>query len=104
MRFDVKHVSVTKRLVGRRLTAYIGPLLLGYADRDIDIKEEAEPTDSWKALPKHRDENQVQLDVDRSFIYYPNGASLLWSHITMELTCSHRPVLKRDRQTKNRTL
>ncbi|KAG5517991.1 hypothetical protein PMAC_000446 [Pneumocystis sp. 'macacae'] len=25
----------------------------------------------WKLLPAHKDENQVQLDVDRSFIYYP---------------------------------
>jgi hypothetical protein len=26
---------------------------------------------SWKELPRHRDEDQVQLDVDRSFVYYP---------------------------------
>lgn len=24
-------------------------------------------------LPRHRDEDQVQLDVNRSFVYYPNG-------------------------------
>lgn len=34
--------------------------------------EEAPRTD-WSVLPCHRDEHQVQLDVDRSFIYYPNG-------------------------------
>jgi hypothetical protein len=28
--------------------------------------------DAWKHLPPHRDEPQVQLDVDRSFVYYPN--------------------------------
>ncbi|KAG8526475.1 uncharacterized protein KY384_008675 [Bacidia gigantensis] len=26
---------------------------------------------SWKDLPPHRDEEQVRLDVDRSFVYYP---------------------------------
>ncbi|KAK8011478.1 hypothetical protein PG990_010443 [Apiospora arundinis] len=29
----------------------------------------------WRELPRHRDEDQVRLDVDRSFIYYPNNAS-----------------------------
>lgn len=28
---------------------------------------------SWRDLPRHRDENQVELDVNRSFIYYPKG-------------------------------
>ena len=27
---------------------------------------------NWKELPPHRDEDQVQLDVNRSFIYYPS--------------------------------
>ena len=27
----------------------------------------------WKSLDCHRDEDQVQLDVNRSFIFYPNG-------------------------------
>ncbi|KAK8029144.1 hypothetical protein PG991_006200 [Apiospora marii] len=26
----------------------------------------------WRELPRHRDEDQVRLDVDRSFIYYPD--------------------------------
>ncbi len=26
----------------------------------------------WKELPRHRDEDQVQLDVNRAFVYYPN--------------------------------
>jgi len=52
-----------------------GPLLLGHADPHIHIKPEAGASDLWKALPKHRDEDQVQLDVDRSFIYYPNNQS-----------------------------
>lgn len=28
---------------------------------------------AWKELPPHRDEDQVQLDVNRAFVYYPNG-------------------------------
>lgn len=27
---------------------------------------------SWKSLPPHKDEDQVQLDVDRAFVYYPD--------------------------------
>ncbi|KAM3511664.1 hypothetical protein MY11210_004681 [Beauveria gryllotalpidicola] len=30
---------------------------------------------SWKELPRHRDEDQVQLDVNRSFVYYPHDLS-----------------------------
>ena len=54
-----------------------GPLLLGCPTADIKIKEESERSESWKDLPRHSDEEQVQLDVDRSFIYYPNSTSLL---------------------------
>jgi len=28
----------------------------------------------WKDLPEHREEGQVELDVNRSFVYYPTGA------------------------------
>jgi hypothetical protein len=60
-----------------------GPLLLGYASHNIDVKEEIQEPDSWKKLPAHRDEDQVRLDVDRSFIYYPSGRSkLLYGHIS----------------------
>ncbi|KAI0549722.1 rab-GTPase-TBC domain-containing protein [Xylaria curta] len=42
------------------------PILLGSdADKTPD-------DDSWRHLPRHRDEEQVKLDVDRSFVYYPN--------------------------------
>ncbi|ORY64895.1 rab-GTPase-TBC domain-containing protein [Pseudomassariella vexata] len=30
---------------------------------------------SWRELPRHRDEHQVCLDVERSFIYYPDHQS-----------------------------
>lgn len=29
---------------------------------------------NWTDLPAHRDEGQVELDVNRSFVYYPLGA------------------------------
>lgn len=59
---------------------YIGPILLGYnsvTDDDDDIKCDIkhEEDTSWKELPKHRDEDQVALDVNRSFIYYPKNQS-----------------------------
>ncbi|KAJ8604870.1 hypothetical protein MRB53_041646 [Persea americana] len=42
------------------------PMLLGRKDE--------EPNDyTWQALPRHRDEAQVTLDCDRSFVYYPKG-------------------------------
>ena len=82
-----------------------GPLLLGYASSDKDVKLEQDDSSSWNSLPKHRDEDQVQLDVDRSFIYYPNGTSFPSPHITIPLTHpSHRPILQRDPPPKSRTL
>ncbi|KAF4836857.1 GTPase-activating protein gyp10 [Colletotrichum siamense] len=54
------------------------PILLGLADSE-DFKEiiatGIDETKSWKDLPRHRDEDQVQLDVNRAFIYYPNHQS-----------------------------
>ncbi len=34
-----------------------------------------DPGSSWESLPRHKDEDQVQLDVNRAFIYYPNNQS-----------------------------
>lgn len=47
---------------------YIGPILLGY-----DAPKSAISPQPWRELPRHRDEDQVKLDVNRSFIYYPNS-------------------------------
>ncbi|CAZ86023.1 unnamed protein product [Tuber melanosporum] len=55
------------------------PFLLGYGT--VPHGKSVPPTDipeacpSWKTLPPHRDEDQVKLDVDRSFIYYPTNLS-----------------------------
>ncbi|ETS82537.1 hypothetical protein PFICI_04413 [Pestalotiopsis fici W106-1] len=41
-----------------------------------DTSKEADAINRpWTTLPRHRDEDQVRLDVDRSFIYYPNDQS-----------------------------
>ncbi|GIJ84506.1 hypothetical protein Asppvi_003353 [Aspergillus pseudoviridinutans] len=40
------------------------------SDRDVQDSDFA----SWEDLPSHGDEDQVQLDVNRSFVYYPQCA------------------------------
>ena len=54
----------------RASQATLGPILLGY---NKDSSDESHSSTSWKALPRHKDEDQVELDVNRSFIYYPKG-------------------------------
>ncbi|KAI9725354.1 MAG: hypothetical protein M1828_003204 [Chrysothrix sp. TS-e1954] len=44
------------------------PLLLGSSPADTDIFEKP-----WQELPQQKDEDQVKLDVDRSFVYYPRN-------------------------------
>ncbi|KOS21478.1 GTPase-activating protein gyp10 [Escovopsis weberi] len=47
----------------------------GDADADADDGS-GKPTGSdWRRLPRHRDEDQVQLDVNRSFVNYPDDRS-----------------------------
>ncbi|KAK1699673.1 GTPase-activating protein gyp10 [Colletotrichum godetiae] len=51
------------------------PILLGLPDSEDFQDTIAAGIDekvSWKTLPSHRDEEQVALDVNRAFIYYPN--------------------------------
>ncbi|KAF7539041.1 hypothetical protein G7054_g2431 [Neopestalotiopsis clavispora] len=43
---------------------------VGEKSKEVDMADI-----SWATLPRHRDEDQVRLDVDRSFIYYPNDQS-----------------------------
>lgn len=65
-----KSLAKLKHLYVPRLTATKGPILLGYRS------EESEPIGSarsWRDLPSHKDEDQVELDVNRSFIYYPKS-------------------------------
>ncbi|KAK2044078.1 GTPase-activating protein gyp10 [Colletotrichum somersetense] len=51
------------------------PILLGPTDKENSkdtVTGEKEEEGSWKDMPRHRDEEQVALDVNRAFIYYPN--------------------------------
>jgi hypothetical protein len=51
-----------------------GPILLGSGiDTGPASSNQGEKGSSWRSLPRHRDEDQVQLDVNRSFIYYPKS-------------------------------
>ncbi|KAL2754576.1 hypothetical protein ACRALDRAFT_2108678 [Sodiomyces alcalophilus JCM 7366] len=48
------------------------PVLLGVPNsQGEEERADDTPDASWKELPRHRDEEQVQLDVNRAFIYYP---------------------------------
>jgi len=58
------------------------PFLLGCSDRVDEFQngESGKPTAElrrkrWQDLPPHEDEAQVELDVNRSFIYYPTNQS-----------------------------
>jgi TBC1 domain family member 20 len=46
------------------------------------MKSESKLSARWKELPPHRDEEQVQLDVNRAFVYYPNGGSVTSRRVT----------------------
>ena len=61
------------------LISLLGPILLGCAN---DTNKDT--TELWRNLPAHADEEQVQRDVDRAFVYYPNSefrgiAVLIWA-------------------------
>lgn len=53
----------------------LGPILLGYKEREES--DEFRSLNTWKKLPPHPDEEQVQKDVDRAFVYYPRGKQAL---------------------------
>jgi len=53
------------------LTVIQGPVLLGADNHHLSASSEKQA--SWRALPPHKDEEQVKLDVNRSFVYYPSG-------------------------------
>lgn len=55
------------------LMSGLGPILL-----QSNRGRQHDALTTWKELPQHRDEDQVQLDVNRSFVYYPNGKSLAY--------------------------
>ncbi|PKY04323.1 hypothetical protein P168DRAFT_236974 [Aspergillus campestris IBT 28561] len=68
----------------------VWPLLL-HCDRTIP---EHDFTD-WNDLPPHADEDQVQLDVNRSFVYYPDCAEDERARKKDELSIVIRQVLRK---------
>ena len=84
---DMKRQSISRACLDRDITALVSladtqggllddnlrkdawPLLLGCKDpspKEVDHS-------SWEKLPRHKDEEQVELDVNRAFVYYPTG-------------------------------
>lgn len=60
-----------------QLTPTPGPILLGIPldhDKAEPGPDGSASAPSWESLPHHKDEDQVQLDVNRAFIYYPDSA------------------------------
>ncbi|KAG5925492.1 hypothetical protein E4U42_004230 [Claviceps africana] len=56
------------------------PVLMGLSSEPHECNAGSDGGDTdgecaWEKLPRHRDEEQVQLDVDRSFVYYPRDKS-----------------------------
>ncbi|KAB8303480.1 hypothetical protein EYC80_004897 [Monilinia laxa] len=81
-------------LISDDLRRQAWPLLLGCGSDHDDTEGKAT---SWEDLPKHRDEYQVALDVDRSFIYYPNDqTSKEIEHRKEELSDLIIEVLRRN--------
>lgn len=69
---SVIHLATTEDgLVNDDLRRRAWPILLG----STSLESNAEKETPWEDLPAHRDEDQVQLDVDRSFCYYPEHDS-----------------------------
>ncbi|MCJ1282156.1 hypothetical protein MMC26_001479 [Xylographa opegraphella] len=59
-------------LLDDRVRCVAWPKLLG---SDGPPPDSAKVLLDWRFLPKHKDEDQVKLDVNRSFIYYPKDES-----------------------------
>lgn len=61
-----------------------GPILLGVHSGNKQVAANR----NWHDLSRHRDEDQVRLDVNRSFVYYPESKKLptYSNHDNYELT------------------
>ncbi|EMR08526.1 hypothetical protein PNEG_03007 [Pneumocystis murina B123] len=66
-----KYGSQGYGFINNNLRKKIWEILICPEDKKLESKID------WKLLPVHKDENQVQLDVDRSFIHYPKNLSYL---------------------------
>ncbi|ETI28193.1 hypothetical protein G647_00642 [Cladophialophora carrionii CBS 160.54] len=72
----IELASSTGGLLADDLRRKAWPLLLGFAPEDSRPVEQTRANqEHWRTLPRHPDEDQVQLDVDRAFVYYPKDES-----------------------------
>ena len=72
-RYVDKLVRTRETVFKNHVSRYtIGPILLGC---DEGSSAEVHCDTSWKALQPHKDEDQVERDVNRSFVFYPQGMS-----------------------------
>jgi hypothetical protein len=79
--FWATHVQLTDQSSPRST----GPFLLGFKaeaapQNCTDDERTVSERTPWEDLPPHEDEAQVQLDVNRSFIYYPTSTQQPWAH------------------------
>lgn len=51
------------------------PILMGLSGLGNTDEKHDHISSEWETLPPHRDESQVELDVNRSFVYYPHDQS-----------------------------
>lgn len=68
----IRLATSTGGLINDEVRKVAWPLLLGYRSEESELNGSAR---SWRDLPIHKDEDQVELDVNRSFIYYPKNES-----------------------------
>ena len=57
------------------LRKLVWPLLLGHGGLGAFAKENDSSNSQrdWRKMPRHKDEDQVELDVSRSFVFYPSN-------------------------------
>ncbi|KAF9885803.1 hypothetical protein FE257_012385 [Aspergillus nanangensis] len=60
----------------------------------LQCDREPEGLETWNDLPPHADEDQVQLDVNRSFVYYPHCPEEELNSKKTELGCVIKQVLR----------
>ncbi|EXJ95262.1 hypothetical protein A1O1_00382 [Capronia coronata CBS 617.96] len=70
----VRLATSTGGLLTDELRRQAWPILLGYSPEG-EGADGIEASQSWRELPRHVDEDQVQLDVARAFVYYPKDES-----------------------------
>ncbi|KAJ9607328.1 GTPase-activating protein gyp8 [Cladophialophora chaetospira] len=72
----VELAASTGGLLTDHLRRKAWPILLGFHSEERTAADQKQTIRAdWRTLSQHRDENQVQLDVDRAFVYYPKDQS-----------------------------